>query len=341
MSVRCRSHLRNFWVTVASLPFVALRNVFALCGWLRFLRGTSVKGRIFVRSIPILIAVVAVFFRLCTAERQIDWLLDSAFGFDVSVEEVTEQIAALAVQGPTSCATLKSAGLDGIEKLKPFESGHFHIDGMPVMASRTGFTGDLGYEIWMEPAHAPRIWDRLMDCGKSRGIRPIGSLALNMVRLEAGFLSPNVDFMSAEHTLRLGRDRSPLELGLEWLVDFEKGHFNGRRALLEQKHRGLERLLVGLDVEGNKPAANALLYFDKEARREAGSVTSAMWSPTCKRNIALAMVQAPYFHKGSTLWAEIYLNRELVWERRIVGATVVDKPFFAPARRRTTPPADC
>jgi aminomethyltransferase len=279
-------------------------------------------------------------FRLCTAERQIDWLLDSAFGFDVQVEEVTEQIAALAVQGPTSCATLRSAGLEGIERLKPFESASFHIDGMPIMASRTGFTGDLGYEVWMTPAHATAIWDRLMDCGKTRGIRPIGSLALNMVRLEAGFLSPNVDFVSAEHTLRLDRDRSPLQLGLEWLVDFDKGHFTGRRALLAEKRRGVDRLLVGLDVEGNKPAANSLLYTDKEGRQEIGSVTSAMWSPTCKRNIALAMVQAPHFRKGSVLWTEIYLNRELVWERRMVRATVVDKPFFAPARRRATPPAD-
>ncbi len=279
-------------------------------------------------------------FRLCTAERQLDWLLDSAFGFEVTVEEVTEQIAALAVQGPTSCATLKSAGLAGIETMKPFECAEFQVDGMPVMASRTGFTGDLGYEIWMQPQHAESIWNRLMQAGRTRGIRAIGSLALNMVRLEAGFLSPNVDFVSAEHTLRLGRDRSPLELGLEWLVDLDKGHFTGRRALLAEKRRGLARMLVGLDVEGNKPAANALLYLDKEGRQEAGSVTSAMWSPTCKRNIALAMVDAPHFRKGSVLWAEIYLNRELVWERRMVKATVVDKPFFAPARRRATPPAD-
>ena len=279
-------------------------------------------------------------FRLCTAERQIDWLLDSAFGFDVRVEEVTEQIAALAVQGPTSCATLRSAGFAGIDKLKPFDCASFQLDAMPVMVSRTGFTGDLGYEIWMQPADATRIWDRLMESGRTRGIRPIGSLALNMVRLEAGFLSPNVDFVSAEHTLRLGRDRSPLELGLEWLVDFDKGHFTGRRALLEEKQRGLARLLVGLDVAGNKPALNALLYRDKDGRREVGSVTSAMWSPTCKRNIALAMVEAPHFGQGSVLWAEIYLNRELVWERRMVQATVVEKPFFAPPRRRATPPAD-
>ncbi len=280
-------------------------------------------------------------FRLCTAQRQIDWLLESAVGFDVELSEVTEQIAALAVQGPTSCATLKAFGLQGIELIKPFETRHFTVEGMNIMASRTGFTGDLGYELWMDPQHAEQIWDRLMQAGNSRGIRAIGSQALNIARIEAGFLSPNVDFVSSEHTIRLGRDRSPLELGLSWLVDFNKGHFNGRRALLQEQRRGLARQLVGLDIDGNKPAVNSLLYLDKAGNREIGSVTSAIWSPTCKRNIALAMVEAPYFRLGTSLWTEIYLNRELVWERRMVQARVVEKPFFAPARRRATPPADC
>ena len=147
-------------------------------------------------------------YRLCTADRQIDWLLDSAIGFDVSVSEVTEEIAALAVQGPTSCAVLKAAGLAGIEKLKPFEIGYFALGGRPVTVSRTGFTGDLGYELWMPPQAAEANWDELMAAGRSRGIRAIGSQALNMARIEAGFLLPNVDFVSAEHTLRIGRDRS-------------------------------------------------------------------------------------------------------------------------------------
>jgi aminomethyltransferase len=279
-------------------------------------------------------------YRLCTAERQIDWLLDSAVGFDVRVEEVTADIAALAVQGPTSCAVLKEAGLAGIDRLKPFEIGRFQIAGRPVIASRTGFTGDLGYELWMAPEAAEPVWDRLMAAGRTRGIRAIGSQALNLARLEAGFLSPNVDFVSAEHTIRTGRDRSPLELGLGWIVDFGKGHFNGRRALLAERERGPRRQLVGLDVAGNKPAHNALLYAGADGRREIGSVSSAAWSPTCKRNIALAMVDAPHFRTGSTVWAEIYLNRELVWERRMSRAVVVERPFFAPERRRTTPPAE-
>ncbi len=286
-------------------------------------------------------------YRLCTAERQLDWFSASAIGFDVEIREVTDDIAALAVQGPTSARLLRAVGLAGVERLKPFEHGEFTMAraggsgaGITMMVSRTGFTGDLGYELWMQPADAEAVWDALMEAGRNRAVRPVGSKALNMARIEAGFLLPNVDFVSAAHTLYPGTERSPLELGLAWLVDFGKGHFTGRRALLAERQRGPRRQLVGLDVEGNKPAHNALLYADASGRRQAGSVTSATWSPTCKRNIALALVDAPHFGVGATLWADIYLNRELVWERRMVRARVVERPFYAPQRRRATPPAD-
>jgi aminomethyltransferase len=297
-------------------------------------------------------------YRLCTAERQLDWLLSSAIGFDgmaadatpsadrngptrpLVIEEVTDQIAALAMQGPTSCAVLKAAGLVGIERLRPFEIGAFDLKGMPITVSRTGFSGDLGYELWMDPGSAERTWDTLMAAGHTRGIRPLGSKALNIARIEAGFIQPNVDFISSAHTILTGRDRSPLELGLEWLVDFEKPYFTGRRALVEEKRRSPARRLVGLDIQGNKPAHNALLYSDRGGRREVGVVTSATWSPTCKRNIALAMIDAPHFETGRTVWADIYLNRELVWERRMARARVVERPFFAPERRKATPPGN-
>jgi aminomethyltransferase len=284
-------------------------------------------------------------YRLCTAERQLDWLRASAIGFDVEIREVTEEIAALAVQGPTSCKLLKTVGVQGVESLKPFEHGAFAMPQgsrppVSLLVSRTGFTGDLGYELWMSPADAEPVWDALMEVGRTRAVRPIGSRALNIARIEAGFLLPRLDFVSAAHTLYLGTERSPLELGLAWLVDFGKGHFTGRRALLAEAARGPRHQLVGLDVAGQKPAHNALLYTARSGRKEVGSVTSATWSPTCKRNIALAMVDAACSAIGSTLWADIYLNRELVWERRMVAARVVERPFYAPARRRATPPAD-
>jgi aminomethyltransferase len=192
----------------------------------------------------------------------------------------------------------------------------------------------------MDPQHAETLWDLLLAAGRSRGIRPIGSKALNIARIEAGFLLPNMDFVSAEHTIRTGRDRSPLELGLGWLVDFGKGHFTGRRALWAEQQRGPARQLVGLDIEGNKPAHNAWLYSDKSGKQQVGTVTSAIWSPTCKRNLALAMVDAPFIRTGSQVWADIYLSRELVWERRMARAQVVERPFFLPERRKATPPLD-
>ena len=175
-----------------------------------------------------------------------------------------------------------------------------------------------------------------MAAGRTRGIRPIGSKALNVARIEAGFLMPNIDFVSAEHTVHIGRARSPLELGLGWLVDFKKGHFTGRRALLAEERRGARRRLVGLDIEGNKPAHNCAACMRIAMRtREVGSVTSAIWSPTCKRNIALAMLDAPHFERGASVWAEIYLNRELLWERRMARARVVDEAVLC---TRAAPP---
>ncbi len=285
-------------------------------------------------------------YRLCTAERQLDWLLDAGIGFDVRIEEVTAEIAALALQGPCSCSVLRTLGFAGIETLAPFEMRRCALPGDPpsrepaVLVSRTGFTGDLGYELWVDPADAERLWDGLMEAGRIRTIRPVGSRALNLARLEAGFLMPNLDFVSSAHTLRSGTARSPFELGLGWLIDFDKGHFNGRRALLAESRARPRRRLAGLDIEGTKPAHNALLYADRGGRREIGSVTSAAWSPTCKRNLALAMLAAPHFDLGCEIWADIYLNRELTWERRMVRARVVERPFFAPPRRRATPAGD-
>jgi aminomethyltransferase len=279
-------------------------------------------------------------FRLCAAERQLDWLLDSAIGFDVEVEDFTESLAALSLQGPTSAAILRALGMPGIDVLRPFEIADWVLDGHRCSVSRTGFTGDLGYELWLAPASAEAVWDRLMQTGTVYGVHPIGSQALNLARIEAGLLLPNVDFHSAQHAIRAGRTRSPLELGLEFAVDFEKGHFNGRRALLAERARGLRRRLVGLDVEGNKPAHGALIYADRRGRRRVGAVTSAAWSPTCKRNLAFAMIDGPHFAVGGTLWAEIYVNRELEWEQRMAPCRVVERTFFVHDRRRATPPGD-
>ena len=281
-------------------------------------------------------------YRLCSQERHYDWLQMAALGFDVSIAEETADVAALAVQGPTSFSVLTKMGLTGLADLKPFGLMNFDFDGSDLMVSRTGFTGDLGYELWIDPARAETLWDALFEAGKLYGIRAIGSLALEQARIEAGYLLAWADFLPADATVRTGRTRSPLELGLEWLVDFKKPNFNGRRALAEEKRRGSAWRLVKLDIEGNKPAHNAYIFAREKRNREAiGFVTSATWSPVCKQNVAIGTVRMPHGAVGSTLWVEIFYQRELHWSRVMARAEVVDKPFWFPPRRGATPPDRC
>jgi aminomethyltransferase len=278
-------------------------------------------------------------YRLCSQERHFAWLQASAIGFDVSVVEETADIAALAVQGPTSFSVLNKMGLNGLEQLKPFGLMHFDFDGVDLMVSRTGFTGDLGYELWIEPARAELLWDALFEAGKLYGIRAIGSRALEQARIEAGYLAAYEDFLPADTTVRTGRTRSPLELGLAWLVDFKKPNFNGRRALAEERRRGSTWRLVKLDIDGNKRAHHSYIFSrEKGNKSEIGFVTSAAWSPVCKQNIAIGTVRMPHGAVGSTVWVEIYYQREMHWSRAMARATVVDKPFWFPPRRGATPP---
>lgn len=279
-------------------------------------------------------------FRINAQERHLCWFLDSAVGYDVTVEDVSDGIAALALQGPTSYAVLKALGLDGVAGLRPYRFAEFGLDGLSLTVSRTGFTGDLGYELWVAPSGALDLWDRLMDAGRLHGITPIGSHALDMARIEAGFIATNTDFVAADQALRPTRGRSPFDLGLGWLVDFDKGHFNGRRALLREREAGSRYRVVGLDIEGNKPAHQSLVYHGR-GRKSVGAVTSAMWSPTCKRNIAIATLEAPYAEAGDGLWADVYVQKELKWERIEARCRIVDRPFFKPERRTATPPAEC
>ena len=278
-------------------------------------------------------------YRLCSQERHFAWLQAAAIGFDVDIELETDDIAALAIQGPTSYSILTRMGLEGLESLKPFGLMHLDFEGSEIMISRTGFTGDLGYEVWMSPDKAEPFWDALFAAGEVTGIRAIGIEALELARVEVGYLAAYQDFLPANATVRTGRTRSPLELGLDWLVDFKKPNFNGRRALLEEKKRGSTWRLVKLDIEGNKEAHHSYIYAtDKGKRKDIGFVTSAAWSPICKQNIAIGTVRTPHGKVGDTLWVEVYYQREMHWSRAMARATVVDKPFWFPPRRGATPP---
>jgi aminomethyltransferase len=279
-------------------------------------------------------------FRLCSQERHLPWLLDSALGFDVAVAEETEAVAGLALQGPTAFAVLRDAGFVGVDRLKVFDLADFpHEDGQ-VTISRTGFTGDLGYELFVERDLALALWDRLMQAGEPRGIRAIGYTALNRARLEAGLIVANSDFVTAEHSIRADRTRMPDEIGLGFMIDADKFHFNGRRAIMEARAKKTQRhVLVGLEIEGNIPAEQAIVYHRK--KHEVGLVSAAMWSPMAKRNIAIASLERPY---GDTtvddLWVEIYAMRELKYERLMKRARVVPRPFIKLDRRTANPPAD-
>jgi len=279
-------------------------------------------------------------YMLTSGSPNLAWLKKSAYGFsDVTITDISDDYAGLAFQGPTTCEVLKKMGLDGIDTLKPFNIMHFSLNGSedkPLMISRTGFTGDLGYELWIKPELALDLWDALYAAGEDYGIQPYGEAALTMSRLEAGFILPLLEFNESLKTINYHYDQSPFELSLGWLVDFKKPHFNGRKALLKEKQQGPAYSLVKLNIEGNKPAPEAILYNKQNRKQEIGYVTSAMWSPLVKANIALAMIRTEYL-KGE-IWAEIYYTKELRFHQKVARCTIQNKPFWAPARARATPP---
>ena len=276
-------------------------------------------------------------FMLTCGSPSLAWLKKASFGFDaVEIEDITDTLAALSFQGPTTFSVLKAMGLKGIEDLKPFQIGYFDFAESGLMISRTGFTGDLGYELWIQNKDALELWDRLYSIGEDYGIQPYGESATNMARLEAGFIMPYMEFNEALKTVHYQHDQTPFELNLGWLVDFNKPLFNGRKALLLDKKNGPKYTLTKLDIEGNKPAEGSYIYGDKKCSLEIGYVTSAMWSPAVKANIAMAMIETE--HLQGEIWAEIYYEKELRQYDKVARCSIKEKPFWAPSRARMTPP---
>ncbi len=277
-------------------------------------------------------------YRLCSQHHQVDWLVLSATGFDVQIDVETHDIAALAVQGPTSYSVLAAAGIDGLESLKPFGISNLQCDDFPVTVSRTGYTGDLGYELWVDPSHATRLWDAIFSVRGQYDVHAMGLDALEMVRIEAGFIMPGFDFNCAGSTVRNGYDRSPFEVGLGWVVNLDKGHFTGRKALLAEKAGPALRRLTKLVVEGNKPVGEAFVYAGKNGA-QVGEVKCTTWSPILKANLALADIE---FVKGklpADLWARFDYQRELKWQTAWARCHAQSKPFYTPEHKSATPPA--
>ncbi len=273
--------------------------------------------------------------RIFCAERNLNWFSDTAIGFDVEVEDVSDTIAALAFQGPLSCKILNLLNVKNIENLKPFYFDDFDLNGCKVTISRTGFSGDLGYEIWCKNEDAISVWDSLFKFNRDYKVLPAGMNALEMVRVEAGFIQPNADFMSAEQALRPNRMRNPFELGMGWLVDLNKNYFTGKKNLVDLKKKTLTKKLVGLDIQGDKPAIGSVLY-DKN-KKEIGIVTAGMWSPSLKSNIAFGYVDKDHMKIGSKVFAEIYHPEELEYKKIWAECSVVKKQFFNPPRRHKVP----
>ena len=273
--------------------------------------------------------------RIFCAERNLNWFSDTAIGFNVEVEDVSDTIAALAFQGPLSCKILNLLNVKDIENLKPFYFDNFDLNGCKVTISRTGFSGDLGYEIWCKNEDAINVWDSLFTFNRDYKVLPAGMNALEMVRVEAGFIQPNADFMSAEQALRPNRMRNPYELGMGWLVDLNKNYFTGKKNLINLKKQTLTKKLVGLDIQGDKPAIGSVLY-DKN-KKEIGIVTAGMWSPSLKSNIAFGYVNKDHMKIGSKVFAEIYHPEELEYKKIWAECSVVKKQFFNPPRRHKVP----
>ena len=289
-------------------------------------------------------------FRWTAADPSLRWFRQNAEGLDVQIEDISEQVAALALQGPTSGRLLRAVANADIDRLKYFRVTRGAIAGVPVDISRTGYTGDLGYEIWMPAERAVDVWDALMHGGRPFDIKAAGMLALDVARIEAGLLLIEVDFFSSRKAMIPSQTYSPFELGMSRLVNLDKGRFIGQRALREAHARGHARQIVGLEIDwtdveriyesaGLPPTVAATasrvavpVYRDG---RQIGKATSTTWSPVLKRMIAIAALDRPHFADGTVVQFEITVEAV----RHRVSAKVAKTPFFNPARKTATPPA--
>ena len=287
-------------------------------------------------------------FRITSAEPNLGWLEHNSLGMDLTITDDSSTTAALALQGPNSRSILNAVASDSLDKLKFFWMMDTNLGDMPVSISRTGYTGDLGYEIWMNPKDALSVWDLLIEKGKSYGITPTGLQALDISRIEAGLILLDVDYISSRHALIESRKSSPFELGLGWSVKMKKDDFIGKRALEKELKDGPEWKFVGIEIQwdelekhyrqaGLAPGlpstawrTSTPLYNGSE---QIGYATSGAWSPILKRYIALAHIKTEYSKEGTMLDFELKIEHF----RKLTPAKIVSTPFFDPERKRSCP----
>jgi aminomethyltransferase len=287
-------------------------------------------------------------YRWTAADPSLRWFRQNGLNMDVQIEDISEKVAALALQGPTSGKLLKSVAEADIANLKYFRMTSGKIAGVPVDISRTGYTGDLGYEIWVPWNDAVKVWDKLMDAGRQFDIHAAGMLALDVARIEAGLLLIEIDYISSKKALIAEQKYSPYELGFGKMVHLDKENFVGKAALAQHQKNGVSRQLVGLEMDwveiedryekfGLTPAAPAQasrmhvpVYL---GGKQVGKATSTTWSPLLKKMIALASVETAHSRPGTKLQMEITIEAV----RQKVTATVVRLPFFNPERKTKIP----
>ena len=285
-------------------------------------------------------------FRVTAAEPTYAWLMQQSRRFDVAIEDCTDRIGALSLQGPSSRAILKNASDAPMDSLRYFSLVKAKLDGVDVIISRTGYTGDLGYEVWVEREHALKVYDAIMAAGRDYRIQPVGLDAMDVTRIEAGFIMNGVDYFSANTCLIESRKSTPYEIGLGWTVELDRDPFIGQDALRAEKAKGSTWATVGLvydwqaferlfDEFGLPPQLPAgawrtpIPVYDKKGR-QVGQGTSGAWSAILKDNLALATVQSAYAEPGTVLQIEVTVE----YERRRVPAVVTKTPFFDPPRKR-------
>jgi aminomethyltransferase len=288
-------------------------------------------------------------FRWTAAEPCLRWLRLNAAGLRVEINDMSERVAALALQGPMSAGVLRAAAEADIESLAYFRVTSGTIAGKAVDISRTGYTGDLGYEIWMPSESALAVWDTLVRIGRDFGLRAAGMLALDVARVEAGLLLIDVDFHSSRKATIASQLFTPYEMGLGRLVSLEKGAFIGRDALVKAHEAGARRQIVGLEIDWTEVAAlhervglvptapaaasRAAVPVSRDGR-QVGRATTTAWSPTMKKLLALATLDAPHVAMGTKVRFEVTVDAV----RHAVAATVVPTPFLNLPRKTATPP---
>ena len=289
-------------------------------------------------------------YRLTSAEPNLRWLQDNAIGMDVKIEDVSEQLGSLALQGPKSRQLLLTLTDAPLADLKYYRFVNTVIADTPVMISRTGYTGDLGYELWLnaDQISTERVWNALITAGHAFALQPAGIWALDVARIEAGLIMLDIDYTPANKAMIDGQTSTPLELGLEWAISWNKGNFVGRKALLVEKQHRSSTLLVGLEIDHSEferehhalgltvpypfVAWRAMVPLHTSNGEQVGYATSGVWSPTLKKYIALGHLQSRYAKPDSVITIELDVDRY----RKPFKAKVTKLPFFNPARKKDT-----